>query len=92
MADSKGSFQLLEATISDIHEAYRSGRLTARQLVQMYLDRIEAYDKKVRPLIPSSHSIPKRSRRRTGLMPPSKRQDSSVRCMASRLSLKIRVT
>src|ERR1043166_7818598 len=46
MADSKGSFQLLEATISDIHEAYRSGRLSARQLVQMYLDRIEAYDKK----------------------------------------------
>src|ERR1043166_3039000 len=46
MADSKGSFQLLEATISDIHEAYKSGQLTARQLVQMYLDRIEAYDQK----------------------------------------------
>src|ERR1700732_947208 len=39
-------FRLLEATIDDIHAAYRSGQLSARQLVQMYLDRIEAYDKK----------------------------------------------
>jgi len=46
MADPKTSFRLLEATITDIHEAYRSGQLTARGLVQMYLDRIEAYDKK----------------------------------------------
>ena len=38
-------FQLLEASIEDIHNAYRSGQLTARQLVQLYLDRIEAYDK-----------------------------------------------
>jgi len=39
-------FRLLEATIDDIHAAYRSGQLTARSLVQMYLDRIDAYDKK----------------------------------------------
>jgi amidase len=44
MADSIGLFRLLEATIDEIHEAYRSGQLTARQLVQMYLDRIETYD------------------------------------------------
>ena len=37
-------FQVVEATIADIHAAYQSGDLTARQLVQMYLDRIEAYD------------------------------------------------
>jgi Asp-tRNA(Asn)/Glu-tRNA(Gln) amidotransferase A subunit family amidase len=36
----------MEATIEDIHAAYRSGRLTARQLVQAYLNRIEAYEKK----------------------------------------------
>ena len=42
MADS---FQIVEATIDDIHAAYKSGRLTARQLVQGYLDRINAYDK-----------------------------------------------
>src|SRR5689334_11483268 len=38
-------FQIVEATIDDIHAAYKSGRLTARQLVQGYLDRIAAYDK-----------------------------------------------
>jgi Asp-tRNA(Asn)/Glu-tRNA(Gln) amidotransferase A subunit family amidase len=41
---SSGSFQLMEATIDDVHAAYRSGQLTARQLVQRYLDRIAAYD------------------------------------------------
>jgi len=29
----------------DRHSAYRSGQVTYRQLVQMYLDRLEAYDK-----------------------------------------------
>lgn len=43
---SKAPFRLLEATLDDIRGAYKSGQLTARQLVQMYLDRIEAYDKK----------------------------------------------
>ena len=37
---------ILEATIEDIHGAYRSRKLTCRQLVQMYLDRIAAFDKK----------------------------------------------
>ncbi|OGQ78987.1 MAG: hypothetical protein A3F90_07045 [Deltaproteobacteria bacterium RIFCSPLOWO2_12_FULL_60_19] len=40
------TFNVLETTIADIHSAFRSGQLTARQLAQMYLDRIEAYDKK----------------------------------------------
>ena len=39
-------FNILEATIEDIHDAYKSGQLTCRQLVQTYLDRIEAFDKK----------------------------------------------
>jgi amidase len=39
------SFDLLETTIEKVHAAYRSGALTCRQLVQLYLDRIEAYDK-----------------------------------------------
>jgi len=38
-------FQVVDASIADIHAAYRSGALTARQLTQAYLDRIEAYDK-----------------------------------------------
>jgi amidase len=46
MAQSDASFNLIETTIDDIHAAYKSGRLTCRQLVEMYLDRIEAFDKK----------------------------------------------
>src|SRR5689334_14380431 len=40
------SFQVMETTIADIQNAYKAKKLTARQLVQMYLDRIDAYDKK----------------------------------------------
>jgi Asp-tRNA(Asn)/Glu-tRNA(Gln) amidotransferase A subunit family amidase len=40
----KGDFELMEATVADIHEAYRRGQLTCRELVQQYLDRIAAYD------------------------------------------------
>jgi Asp-tRNA(Asn)/Glu-tRNA(Gln) amidotransferase A subunit family amidase len=40
------SFNVMETTIEDIHAAYKSGQLTSRQLVQRYLDRIEAYDQK----------------------------------------------
>jgi len=39
-------FQVVETSIDDIHAAFKSGRLTARQLVQAYLDRVAAYDKK----------------------------------------------
>jgi Asp-tRNA(Asn)/Glu-tRNA(Gln) amidotransferase A subunit family amidase len=46
MAQSSTSFNLVEATIDDIHSAYKTGQLTCRQVVQMYLDRIEAFDKK----------------------------------------------
>lgn len=37
-------FILEEATVASIHSAFRSGELTAVQLVRMYLQRIEAYD------------------------------------------------
>src|SRR5688572_5820765 len=43
------AFDLLrseEATIADIHAAFKAKTLTCRRLVQMYLDRIEAYDRK----------------------------------------------
>lgn len=43
--DQKANFKLLETTIAEIHEAFRSGTLTARRLVEMYLERIAAYDK-----------------------------------------------
>ncbi|MBV9626149.1 MAG: amidase [Acidobacteria bacterium] len=34
----------MEASITDIHNAIQSGKLTCRSLVQQYLDRIKAYD------------------------------------------------
>src|SRR3984893_11566386 len=39
------SFNLMEASIADIHRAMQAGTLTCHNLVQQYLDRIEAYDK-----------------------------------------------
>ncbi|PYS44846.1 MAG: hypothetical protein DMG13_33230 [Acidobacteria bacterium] len=44
-AASQTGFHLLEATIEDIHAAFRSKRITCRELVNLYLKRIEAYDK-----------------------------------------------
>lgn len=41
-----GSFRLLETTVDEVHAAYKAGTLTARRLVELYLDRIDAYDKK----------------------------------------------
>jgi Asp-tRNA(Asn)/Glu-tRNA(Gln) amidotransferase A subunit family amidase len=43
---ASSSFDVLETTIADIHAAYKSGQLTARRLVEMYLERIDAFDKK----------------------------------------------
>ena len=41
----RGDFHLLETTIEDIHAALQSKRITCRELVGLYLKRIEAYDK-----------------------------------------------
>ena len=38
-------FELIEATVADVQAAYAAGTLTARQLTQQYLDRIEALDR-----------------------------------------------
>src|ERR1700676_3327865 len=38
-------FNVVEATIPEIHAAMKAGTLTAHQLIQDYLDRIAAYDK-----------------------------------------------
>ena len=39
------SFPLLEATIGSVHEHMQAGTLTARELVESYLDRIESVDR-----------------------------------------------
>ena len=42
---SPGNFRLQDATIAGIHEAFASGAISCRRLVECYLDRIEAYDR-----------------------------------------------
>jgi len=44
-ANEKRSFQLLEATLDDVQNAFRTRELSARDLVQLYIKRIEAYDR-----------------------------------------------
>src|SRR5262245_13366125 len=46
MTSQTSNFEVQEATISDIHRALASRRITCPQLVQKYLARIDAYDKK----------------------------------------------
>jgi amidase len=45
-AAQPAAFDVVEKTIDDIHAAMKAKRLTAHQLVQAYLDRIGAFDKK----------------------------------------------
>lgn len=47
------AFTLVEATFDEIQAAFSSGQITSRQLTQMYLDRIEAYDRNG----PKLHSV-----------------------------------
>ncbi len=41
---SAGDFDVVEASIAEIHRAMSDGRLTSRRLVEAYLARIDAYD------------------------------------------------
>ena len=43
---ASSSFGVEDATISDIHDAYRKGRATAFTVTKAFLDRIEAYDRR----------------------------------------------
>jgi amidase len=44
-AQKPAPFEVVEATIAQVHDAMKAGRLTCRELVGDYLKRIEAYDK-----------------------------------------------
>ncbi len=54
-------FDLIETTIADVQAAFRRGELTARELVELYLARIERYDQNG-PAINSLISINLRAR------------------------------
>ena len=45
-------FDLLTASVADIQAAVGTGALTYERLVELYLSRIEAYDKKARGSTP----------------------------------------
>jgi Asp-tRNA(Asn)/Glu-tRNA(Gln) amidotransferase A subunit family amidase len=45
VAQKPAPFEVEEATIAQVHDAMKAGRLTCRTLVALYLKRIEAYDK-----------------------------------------------
>src|SRR5437867_3907280 len=53
---SVAPFDYLEATVDSVHAAMRSGRITCRQLVEVYLMRIGAYDPSREPSGSSSGS------------------------------------
>src|SRR5680860_595234 len=44
-SEAAGTFSLMETSIAGVQRAYSEKELSARELVQLYLDRIEAYDR-----------------------------------------------
>src|SRR5438105_12685093 len=54
-ARDRDRFQLVEATIADIHDAFRSVTLTPEELVRMYIARIASFDKAVPQINSSKH-------------------------------------
>ncbi|CAN5680804.1 amidase [soil metagenome] len=44
--DVATSYDVVEATIEELHDALRQGRLTAHELVGIYLERIDAFDRR----------------------------------------------
>ena len=86
-------FELVEATIDDVHAEYKAGRLTARDLVKVYLDRIEAYDKNGPTLNAVITINPKALDEADALDAAYKAVGAwSVRCTASPSSSRIRWT
>ena len=71
-----------EATIADIQGAFNAKTLKCRALVQMYLERIAAYDKRGRRSTPLSSPTPTRSSWPRRLMRGSCSRDWSARSTA----------
>jgi hypothetical protein len=59
------SFELMEATIPQLQAALATGMITSRDLVTMYLARIEAYDQRGPTLNAIASPTQRRSQRRT---------------------------
>jgi Asp-tRNA(Asn)/Glu-tRNA(Gln) amidotransferase A subunit family amidase len=55
-------FDLVEATVADVHAAMTDGRVTAEALVEGYLARIEAYDDDLNAILTVNDDAPRRAR------------------------------
>ena len=54
-------YDVVEATISDVHAAYADGTLTAVALTQIYLDRISEYDAAINAFVVLNPNAPDRA-------------------------------
>jgi Asp-tRNA(Asn)/Glu-tRNA(Gln) amidotransferase A subunit family amidase len=57
------SFDLVEATVGEVHDAIEGGELTAERLVDDYLERIRAYDDELNAIITVNEDAPRRAAR-----------------------------
>ena len=44
MLEGKNKFEVVEASVADLHEAIRNGRAKVVEVVQKYIDRVRAYN------------------------------------------------
>lgn len=56
------SFEVVETTISDVHDAMEAGDLTAKGLVELYLDRIGAYDEEINAFVTLNPNVQERAK------------------------------
>lgn len=61
--DTGGGFDLVEATVTDVHTAFKTGELTAATLVDRYLGRIEAYDDELNAILTVNDAARERAER-----------------------------
>ena len=61
-AATPDSFDLLEATVADVHAAMEAGEVTAEALVERYLDRIDRYDDELNAVLTLNSSARERAR------------------------------
>jgi hypothetical protein len=75
----------VEATIDDIQKGFKDGTLTAHQVTQMYLDRIDAYDKHG-PIINSVITINPKALEDADKLDAEFKKDGQIRWFAARHS------
>lgn len=59
---STGSFDVIEATVADVHAAFEAGELTAEDLVEQYLARINEYDEELNAILTVNDRARQRAR------------------------------